>query len=53
MAEMFSEVNRNKWNSFFLISIFIVIITFIGLGLGNFWGNIYAGAILAAIFAFF
>nr|MBA4405487.1 zinc metalloprotease HtpX [Nanoarchaeum sp.] len=50
---MFSEVNRNKWNSIFLIFIFIIIITLIGLGLGNFWGNIYAGAILAAIFAFF
>lgn len=53
MAEMFSEVSRNKWNSFFLMTLFLIIITLIGLALGNFWGNIYAGAILAAIFAFF
>lgn len=53
MADMFSEVNRNKWNSVFLIFLFIIIIIAIGLGLGNLWGNIYAGAILSGIFAFF
>lgn len=48
---MFSEVNRNKRNSIFLMGIFLIIIVGLGFGLGAVWGSFYAGGILAAIIA--
>jgi len=48
---MFDEVSRNKRNSIFLILIFLVIISILGVILGAIWGSIYFGGILALIFA--
>jgi heat shock protein HtpX len=50
-TDMFDEVSRNKRNSIFLILIFLVIISILGVILGAIWGSIYFGGILALIFA--
>lgn len=46
---IYEEISKNKRKSYFLIFIFIVLITFIGLALGALYGNSYFGLILAFI----
>jgi heat shock protein HtpX len=50
-TDMFDEVDRNKRNSIFLIFIFLIIISILGIVLGAIWGSIYFGGIFALIFA--
>ncbi len=49
--EMFSEVERNKRNSIFLMIMFFIIISALGIALGAIWGNMPFGGIVAALFA--
>lgn len=49
--EMFSEVEKNKRESIFLMIFFIIILIGLGIALGAIWGSIPFGGIVAAIFA--
>lgn len=49
--EMFSEVEKNKRDSIFLMIFFIIILIGLGIALGAIWGSIPFGGIFAAIFA--
>jgi heat shock protein HtpX len=51
MADMFEQVRRNKFKSYLLVFIFVLIISGIGSLIGWYWGNIYVGFILAFVFA--
>jgi len=49
--DMFSEVASNKRNSVFLVIIFFLLISLLGLVFGLIWGSVYFGVIMAFIFA--
>jgi len=49
--EMFSEVEKNKRDSIFLMIFFMIILIGLGIALGAIWGSIPFGGIFAAIFA--
>ena len=51
MRISFNEVRRNKINSFILISLFIILIGFIGGAIGLYFDNIYIGLIIAMVFS--
>lgn len=43
MASFYSEMNKNKWNSYILIFFFVLVVSAIGAFLGWYWGSIYFG----------
>lgn len=51
MRISFDEVRKNKINSFILVSLFIILIGFIGGAIGFYFDNIYLGLIIAISFS--
>lgn len=51
MLIAFDEIRRNKFRSYLLIFIFIILIAFLGTAIGYFYGSIFFGLSLAIFFA--
>jgi heat shock protein HtpX len=53
MRIMFDEVKNNQLKSYFLIFVFIILISFLGVIIGIIYGSVYFGLIISLLFGFF